>query len=103
MLPATLLNFLMKGAKLKFNWELLLMPKYTLAVSAVLSVPGGVWVSLDPMLAHHAAGSDKHMHTAVSPLNNCGGTQAACDPGQIFLYLGKNSPASAGCWPSKLE
>lgn len=46
------------------------MPKYMLCESTVLAVPGGV--SLDPMLAHHAASSDKHMHTAVSPLSNCG-------------------------------
>lgn len=47
------------------------MPNYMLSGSTVLAVPGGVL--LDPMLAHHAAGSDKHIHTAVSPLNNCGG------------------------------
>lgn len=97
--------FFVSRVKVKFSQKLLLMPS---TCCLGLHIHPASWMSLqpvlDPTLACHTAGSEKHMYTAVTPLNDYGGgTGSAYDPEHIFLFLWKNNPALAGCWSFQPE
>ena len=74
MVPATSQYFLASWGKVKFNQKLLLM--LSTCCLGLHKHPDS-WMSLqpalDPTLACHAAGSDKHTYTAVTPLNDYSG------------------------------
>lgn len=88
MVPATSQYFLVSGGKVKFNQKLLLMPSTS---CLGLHIHPGSWMSLqpvlDPTLACHTAGSDKHTYTAVTPLNDYGGDTGSTWPWRYFLVL----------------
>lgn len=107
MVPATSQDFLVSGGKVKFNQKLLLMQR---TCCLGLHIHPGSWMSLqpslDPTLACYAAGSDKHTHTTVTPLNDYRGDSGSTWPWTYFLVLmGEQSCLSrvlilsTGRWP----